>query len=234
VNVATGAVGGGQVGFGANYARSVTGGQFAFGLNIVADTVRGGQVGVLNFGRVSDGGQVGVLNFSDTITGTSVGLLSFAWRGYHRAAVATNDVMALSLVLRTGTRGFHNILGYSPAVTDDERWGFLYGFGTELVLGRRGTLAFDLTGEQVVEQREWVDAVNIVGRVGLCGGVRLAGPLEVQAGPVLNVLFSDWRDTDQGIYLSALPPAEPLFTGMSGTARISGWLGWRAALVFRF
>jgi hypothetical protein len=201
---------------------------------VVVDTVRGGQVGALNFGRVSDGGQLGILNFSDTITGTSVGLLSVALHGYHRFSVVTNDVMAMSLVVRTGTRGFHNILGWSPPVTTDERWGFLYGFGTELPIGKRGSLVLDLTGEQVVEQREWVDAVNIVGRLGLCGGVRIAGPMDIHAGPVLNVLVSDWRDSDQGTYLSALPPQEPLFTGATGDARISGWLGWRASLSVRF
>ncbi|MBL8002599.1 MAG: hypothetical protein JNL05_11610 [Flavobacteriales bacterium] len=234
INVATAAVGGGQVGFAGNYARSVTGGQFTFGINVVADTVRGGQVGVLNFGRVSDGGQVGILNLSDTITGTSVGILSIARRGYHRFSIASNDVMALSLIVRTGTRGFHNILGWSPPVTADERWGFLYGFGTELAIGGRGSLVLDLTGEQVVEQREWVDAVNIVGRLGLCGGLRVAGPMDLQVGPMLNVLVSDWRDADQGTYLSALPPSDPLFSDVSGTARITGWLGWRAALSLRF
>ncbi len=234
VNVAIGAVGGGQVGFGGNYARSVSGGQFTFGLNIVSDTVRGGQVGVVNFGRVSLGGQVGILNFSDTIVGTSVGILSVARRGYHRFQLSANDVMAMSLIVRTGTRGFHNILGWSPPVTTDERWGFLYGFGTELAIGRRGLLVFDLTGEQVVEQREWVDAVNIMGRLGLCGGVRIAGPLDLQAGPVLNVLFSNWRDPEQGTYLSALPPGDPWFTERSDDLLLNGWLGWRAALSLRF
>jgi hypothetical protein len=161
-NVALGSVGGGQVGLGANYARSVSGGQVSLGLNVAFDSVRGGQVGAVNFARISRGGQVGILNFSDTITGTSVGILSFAWRGYHRFDIVTGDVMALSLQFRTGTRSFHNILGYSPSVTPDGRWGFLYGFGFEPRVGKHGFLNIDLTAEQVVEQEEWVDAVNIL------------------------------------------------------------------------
>jgi hypothetical protein len=70
--------------------------------------------------------------------------------------------MALSLQFRTGTRSFHNILGYSPSVTPDGRWGFLYGFGFEPRVGKHGFLNIDLTAEQVVEQEEWVDAVNIL------------------------------------------------------------------------
>lgn len=234
VNVAIGSVGGGQVGLGVNYARSVTGGQVSLGLNVVSDSVRGGQVGVLNFARISNGGQVGILNFSDRITGTSVGILSFAWHGYHRFDVVTSDAMALSLQLRTGTRGFHNILGYSPSVTPDERWGFFYGFGSELRIGKRGFFNIDLTGEQVVEQREWVDAVNILGRFGVNYGYHVAGPVVVSGGPLFNMLATDWHDVDTGAYLSGLAPAEPATEWTSGTTRFSGWFGWRAAVGLSF
>jgi hypothetical protein len=234
INVALGNVGGGQVAGAINYARDVTGGQVGFGVNVAVDTVRGGQIGVLNFGRIVRGGQVGILNFSDTITGASIGILSFAWRGYHRFDVVTNDVMPLSLHLRTGTRGFHNILGYSPSVTSDGRWGFLYGFGTEPRLGKWGFLNIDLTGEQVVEQEEWVDAVNILGRLSLSAGINLNKMLVLSGGPVLNMLVSDWRDPDTNAPLSALPPGTPPLQWRSGATEITGWYGWRASLGLRF
>ena len=234
VNVALGIVGGGQVAGAVNYARDITGGQVGFGVNVAVDTVRGGQVGVLNFGRVVKGGQVGILNFSDTITGASVGILSFAWRGYHRFDVVTNDVMPLSVQLRTGTRGFHNILGYSPAVTLDQRWGFLYGFGTEPRIGKHGFLNIDLTAEQIVEQEEWVVAVNILGRFGISGGITVKNALVISAGPVLNMLVSDWRDPDTGAHLSGLPPGAPPMEWNSGDTQIVGWYGWRASIGLRF
>lgn len=234
INVALGAVGGGQVAGGINYARVVSGGQVAAGINVAVDTVRGGQVGVLNFGRVVKGGQVGILNFSDTITGSSVGILSFAWRGYHRFDVQTNDVMPLSLVIRTGTRGFHNLFGYSPGVTSDGRWGFLYGFGTEPRIGKRGFLNIDLTGEQIVEQPEWVDAVNILGRLSVSAGFDVNQYVNISAGPVANLLISDWRDPDTGAYVSALPPAIPSEQWISGDAQLSAWWGWRASIGLRF
>ncbi|MBP7407656.1 MAG: hypothetical protein KA941_02750 [Flavobacteriales bacterium] len=234
VNVALGTVGGGQVAGGINYARDITGGQVGFGVNVAVDTVRGGQVGVLNFGRVVKGGQVGILNFSDTITGASVGILSFAWRGYHRFDLVSNDAMPLSLQFRTGTRGFHNILGYSPAVTSDGRWGFLYGFGTEPRIGKHGFLNIDLTAEQIMEQEEWVDAVNILGRFGISGGIAVENTLMISAGPVLNMLVSDWGDPDTHAHLSGLPPSAPLMERYYGDTHIVGWYGWRASLGLRF
>lgn len=233
-NVVPGRVDAGQVGFGLNYAHHVTQGQFSFGANIVPGTAEGGQVGVLNFAVKALGGQVGIVNISDTVSGGAVGLLTISRKGYHRADLVSNDVMNVGIQLRTGTRAFHNILGYSPALTPNGRWGFLYGFGTEPRLGERWTLNIDLTGEQVVEQEQWVDAVNIVGRLSIAPGIYLGDRFHVSAGPVLNTLVSDLRDADTGAYISTLPPGDPLFTGSVDRAQVLGWLGWRAGVGVRF
>jgi hypothetical protein len=233
-NVVPGRVEAGQVGFGLNYATDIKGGQFSFGLNVVGDSAQGGQVGTLNFARHCTGWQIGVVNLSGSITGTSVGVLSVSLKGYHRFDVSTNDVMPLSLMVRTGVRSFHNILGFSPSVTPDERWGGLYGFGFEPSIGSSGFLNIDLTAEQVVEQRVWVDAVNIVGRLNVSYGRTLVGPLSLSVGPSINVLFTDWRDPETGMYLSTLVPSDPLFEEVQGTTRMSGWLGGKASVGLRF
>lgn len=226
-NVVPGAVSKGQVGFGLNYAGNVKGGQFSFGLNVVPGTVEGGQVGAINFGRRVHGGQVGFINLSDTLAGGAVGLLTISLKGYHRLDVVSSDVMPMSVQLRTGTRAFHNILGYSPPVTPDGRWGLLYGFGFEPRFSRTLFLNIDLTAEQIVEQRAWVDAVNILGRFSLVPGVLIRDRIAVTAGPVANVLITNWRDAFTGEYRSALPPADPAYTHRIEELRLSAWLGWK-------
>jgi len=233
-NVVPGEVSGGQVGFGLNYAGNVTGGQFSFGLNVVPGTVEGGQVGAINFGRRVSGGQVGFINISDTLSGGAVGLFTFSLKGYHRIDVISNDVMPVGVQFRTGTRAFHNILGYSPAATPDERWGFLYGFGFEPRFSKTLFMNIDLTAEQIVEQREWVDAVNILGRFSLSPGVLIRERIAITAGPVANVHFSNWRDAFTGEYRSALPPSDPAYADQMDVLRLSGWLGWRAGVGVRF
>lgn len=233
INVARRTVGGGQVAAGINYARQVTGGQVAAGMNVVVDTVRGGQVAVLNIARVVEGSQVGLINLSDTITGASVGLFSFALHGYHRLDAFTGEALPLTLSFRTGTRWFYNVLSWSPPVGADERWAFGHGFGTEPRLGRHGFLNIEVVGEQVVEQRVWVDAVNILAHVGLCVGYDLTRHLLVSAGPSFDLLISDWRDPE-GHFLSQLPPADPLYSERSGSVQLSGWIGWRAGIGVRF
>lgn len=232
-NIVPGTVEAGQVGFGLNYAHHVTEGQFAFGANIVPGTVKGGQVGVLNFAVKALGGQVGIINLSDTVSNGAVGLLTISRKGYHRVDLVANDVFPLSLQVRTGTRVFHNILGYSPAITPNGRWGFLYGFGFEPRFGRM-VVNIDLTGEQIVEQEEWVDAVNILGRLSIAPGIYFGDRLHLSAGPVLNTLVSDLRDPDSGDYISKLPAESALFTGSLDAARITGWISWKVAVGVRF
>jgi hypothetical protein len=234
MNVVPGNVDAGQVGFGLNYAHKLDGGQFSFGVNAVSDTARGGQVGTLNYATVCNGWQVGILNISDTITGTSVGILSFARRGYHRVDLSTTDILPVNVALRTGTRQFHNILGVSASMDGTGSWGFLYGFGSEIRMGKHEHLNIELTGEQVNEQERWIDAVNIVGRFGVHYTRDLGRHLLVMAGPNFNLLVSTWRNAGHTAYLSALPPASLLYDEVRGTVLLQGWLGFRAGVGVRF
>lgn len=233
-NIVPGTVDAGQVGFGLNYAGSITGGQFSFGVNAVSGTAKGGQVGALNYATRCEGWQVGALNISDTITGTSLGILSFALHGYHRVDVGTTDILPVQLTLRTGTRQFHNILGISTSAKDDGRWGFLYGFGSELRLGDLDHINIELTGEQVMETARWIHAVNIVGRFGIHYTRDLGKRLLLSAGPNFNVLASNWRNADHSAFLSQLAPDEPMYEEVRGTTQLQGWLGFRAGIGVRF
>lgn len=233
-NIVPDSVEAGQVGLALNYAGNVTGGQFSLGANIVPGKVEGGQVGLLNFGRKVSGGQLGILNLSDSLGGAAVGILSISLKGYHRFDIVTNDIFPLHFQIRTGTRGFHNILGWSAPVTPDERWGFLYGIGTEPKLGSHLRMNIDLTAEQVIEQREWVDAVNILGRFGISLSYVIADRIYIGGGPIANLLTSNWREEESGEYLSSITPPDLIYEGSSGEMKLSGWLGWHAGIGVRF
>ena len=234
INVAVGAVGGGQVAGAINYARDVTGGQVVGGMNIAVDTVRGGQLGVINFARVVNGGQVGILNISDTITGVSMGILSFALHGYHRFDLSYTDVLPFTLAFRTGTRQFYNVISYSPSVGSDPSWGFGYGFGTEPRFGDHSSLNIELTGEQVNEQEDWLDAVNIVNRLGVQFGYTFGRRIVLSAGPSLNLLVTDPSDPDTGLLSNTTAPDDAFYDEVQGDVRLQGWLGFRVGVGVRF
>lgn len=228
-NVALGEVGGGQVGSLANYAKVVSGGQVGFGINACIGEVKGGQVGLLNVARKCTGGQVGLINVSDTISGTSVGLLSFAWKGYHRVDLYATEMAPLTIAARTGTHRFYNLFTYSPAVEDAGQWGFGYGSGTEF--GHRGRHRgnLDWFAEHVNEQPQWIDAVNIVGHISITYGFVIQRRLIISGGPSFNVLFTDWRDAETGVYKSAIAPYS-MFEEQWDTLLMRGWVGGRLGI----
>jgi len=232
-NVVPKAVTGGQVGFGLNYAGSLAGGQLTFGLNVVSGKAEGGQVGTVNFARRCEGGQFGILNVSDTITGVPIGFLSISLKGYHQVDISATEVLPMTLTIRTGVRAFHNMLFWSPSMGANGAWGFGYGFGSTPRLSKHSALEIEVSGEQVVEQRSWVDAVNIVGRFGVRYAYTFADRISLFVGPSLNTLASAWTDSE-GVYLSSLPPINTLFDQVHGDLRLQSWVGYRAGVGVRF
>lgn len=234
INVCVDSVSGGQVGFAGNFARRVTGGQVSFGINVVPGPVSGGQVGTLNIARHALGGQVGIVNLSDSISGAAVGLLTIALKGYHRFDLVTGDVFPLSLQLRTGTRGFYNILGWSPSVGSDQRWGFLYGFGSSPRIGKHSQLDIELSAERILESKDPWEHLDLLGRLVLGYGHVFGERISLTAGPVLNLHFSDDVLEDRPASIERALPEQPLLDEVSGTTRMRMWPGWRVALGVKF
>ena len=143
-------------------------------------------------------------------------------------------MLPLTFTLRTGTRGFYNIFGWSAPVEEAERWGFSYGFGTEPRFNKHSALNIEITADHVNEQRDWIDAVNILGRFGVLYSHTIGRRLVLSAGPSFNVLTSDWREAETGAYLSTIAPDDLTFEEFNGDQRIQGWVGYRAGIGLRF
>jgi hypothetical protein len=231
-NVCIGNAAGGQWAGAFNAARQVTGVQLAAGFNLAWDTVLGAQVGVLNMGRVVRGIQVGLVNFSDTLSGASVGLLSVARRGYHRLDVSSTTVLPITLSLRTGMRAFHNVLTWSPFVSDIG-WGFGYGFGSEVGLGRHDALEISAVAEHWNEQARWVNAVNILSRFSIAHVHTFGQRLFLRAGLSCDVLTTDWR-SGSGVYLSDFGEDRVFLNERNGSLLVRGALGYFAGAGVRF
>ncbi|MCI1753186.1 MAG: hypothetical protein LKM36_10060 [Flavobacteriales bacterium] len=234
LNVARGAVGGGQIAGAMNVAREVTGGQIAGGMNFALDTVRGGQVAAFNVARVVLGSQVGIVNLSDTIAGMSVGIFSFARLGYHRFDVEYRDVMPLTLAFRTGTRGFYNVLSWSPQALNNGSQAYGYGFGSEPRIGKQGSLNIELTAEQINEGNDRIRALNLLNRFTLAYGHTFGKRVVLSAGPTFNLLISSWRDPETNANRSMLPPDNLIVDESNGRVVQKGWLGFRVGLGVRF
>lgn len=167
---------------------STTGAQVAGVANYTHQDVTGTQVSaVLNVGRKVTGSQIALLNYADSISdGVPVGLISFVRTGYHVVELSSNEVLPMSLALRTGTRPFYNLLfaGIRPESTGPTTWSFGYGIGTSPRLGKKLYLNIDFSSEQL--NQGTVSALNLINRANLALEYQVARKVAVFAGPTIN------------------------------------------------
>jgi hypothetical protein len=172
--------------------KNLQGTQLAGLVNYAHGDVEGAQVSsFLNVAKMVKGSQVGLFNYSDSISGAPVGLISFVRKGYHKVEIGTDEVLPLTISLRTGTRSFYNMLfaGFRPENSDSVTWAFGYGIGTSPRLGKKTFLNIELSSEQLNNGN--VAALNLINRVYLGFDYQTSKGFGLFAGPSLN-----WRVYD--------------------------------------
>ncbi|WP_233553673.1 carboxypeptidase-like regulatory domain-containing protein [Algoriphagus lacus] len=235
VNFTTGEVNGVQLAGVLNMTTSgLSGTQVAGVSNVALKDVEGAQVSaILNVGRKVNGSQVGLFNYADSISGAPVGLISFVRKGYNNIEIGTNEVMPVTLALRTGTRSFYNILfaGMRLNPSDSTTWSFGYGLGTSPKLGKKTFLNLELSSEQMNKGN--VAALNLITKAYVGFDFQLAKGFGLYAGPTVNYRVYDSAYSGHPDLFSHVSPkiqSEKLYaTNDIGTQL---WWGFRAG--FRF
>lgn len=214
--------------------KNVSGTQIAGIANYTHRDVKGAQIsGILNIARNVTGSQVGLFNYSDSTTGAPVGLISFVRKGYHKVEIGADEMMALNISLRTGTRSFYNMLfaGMRPEQADSTTWAFGYGIGFSPKLGKKTYLNIEFSSQQMNKSN--VAEVNLINRAYLGFDWQMARGFGLYAGPSLNwrVYESDYTDhpdlftySDPKIISEYTYPVENLAGQL--------WLGVRAGVRF--
>jgi hypothetical protein len=142
--------------------------------------------------------------------------------------------MPLTLAFRTGTRGFYNVLSWSPQALNNGSQAYGYGFGSEPRIGKQGSLNIELTAEQINEGNDRIRALNLLNRFTLAYGHTFGKRVVLSAGPTFNLLISSWRDPETNANRSMLPPDNLIVDESNGRVVQKGWLGFRVGLGVRF
>ena len=177
--------------------QNVQGTQLAGIANYTHKDIKGAQIsGILNIAKNVTGSQVGLFNYSDSTSGAPVGLISFVRKGYHKVEVGADEMMALNISLRTGTRAFYNMLfaGMRPEQADSTTWAFGYGVGFSPKLGKKTFLNIEFSSQQMNKGN--VLALNLINRAYLGFDWQIAKGFGLYAGPSLNWRVYDSSHTD--------------------------------------
>lgn len=194
-NTVSGNVKGIQVGGFMNAAhKGIEGMQLAGFANYSMGKVEGIQLsGFINVAKTLKGAQVGFINYSDSIEdGIMVGFLSFARKGYHQLEVEGSESLYGNLSFKTGTNQFYNILSVGAKPTADNLfWSFGYGIGSQLYFNSKLGMNVDLTANHVNKDDGFTAQLNLLNKLKPSVFYQFHPHFTVYGGPSLNVLVSE-------------------------------------------
>ena len=235
VNFSTGEVRGlqlaGLINVGTN---GIRGAQFAGLSNYSHRDVSGAQVsGLLNVGRTVKGVQIGLLNYADSVRGLPIGLISFVRKGYHQVELGADEVLPVNLSLRTGTRGFYNMIfaGIRPEIADSTTWAFGYGLGVAPRLGRKVSLNFEVSSSQLNLGN--VAALNLINKAYLGLEYQFVKGFGIFLGPSVNWrVYDNTHNAHPQLFTYSNPSilSENTFPEHNLSSQL--WVGGRAGLRF--
>jgi hypothetical protein len=193
-NVANGDMKGVQVSGFANVAngdmKGIQGSGFA---NVTTGTHKGVQAsGFFNYARKLRGVQLSFVNVADTVEkGIPIGFLSFVRNGYKVIQIGGNETLYGEISFKTGVRQFYNILSLGASTKSGSiKWGFGYGIGTLIPLGKRLDLSLEGVSYQISEDAWYNNHMNLLNRLNLSLSYNFTKTIGVYAGGNWNVLVT--------------------------------------------
>lgn len=237
VNVGVGSVEGAQLAGVLNVSGTrLSGVQIAGVSNLTFGEVSGTQIsGVFNAAGIVKGTQLALFNYADSISqGIPIGLFSFVRKGYHVVEFSTNEVLPMTISLRSGTRGFYSMIyaGLRPEPSDSVTWSFGYGIGSSPKIGKNLHLNLELSSEQLNKGN--VAALNLISRAHVAVDWQVSPKVALFAGPTFNLRTYDLSFSMHPETFSLFQPrlqSDRELLGGSGWGRQSWW-GLKAGIRF--
>lgn len=185
-----------------SFAGSVEGLQAAGFGNICTGDIKGVQVsGFINIARRVNGVQIGIINIADSAKGPVIGLFSFVRNGYHRFDVSAGEVFYANLSVKSGMRGFYNILSFGMRPEGGKfYWGLGYGIGSRVNMGKVVFAEGELKSYLLGRNHSVSYRTNFLNRLELNLGFAAMHGLEIFAGGAANLYVTSYRQNDGGKY----------------------------------
>ena len=222
-----------------NYSRGSAKWQIASLFNR-ADTVKLGQISLVNIGKRVDGHQLGLVNISDTTSSVSFGLLNISKRGYNKFEIAGGDALHANVSFKPGVAAFYNIfhlgIAWNKSVDTSDgmvmSWGLGYGFGSSIRLGRKTHLNIEGVATHVNEGRGWTKKLNLLNQLKFSFEISLGKKTSLFFGPTGYAMLSHVKDSESRKNGSIIAPNKPLWQSENKPTNLKLWVGFNAGLRF--
>jgi hypothetical protein len=212
-----------------NFAhKQVSGVQLSAIGNFANREMNGVQIATMfNYAKKLRGVQIGLINVSDTSEGYSIGLVNIVFKGIHKLAFSTNEVLDYNLAFKTGNNKLYSILlaGFSEDKDTVNIFSFGYGLGHEFSLGKRFSINPEFT-TQYLHQGNW-DNTNVMNKLHLQFHLKLGKYVSLFAGPSFTMYYSEKK---KGATTIAPPLPASYHTFDLWDNDVKGWFGWNAGI----
>ncbi|MBL7901195.1 MAG: carboxypeptidase-like regulatory domain-containing protein [Bacteroidia bacterium] len=188
--------------------------------------------GLFNRTQTLKGIQVGFINYADTASGIPIGFLSLVKKGVHQLEISADEVQYLNLNFRSGVPAFYTIFysGLQPS-SGEVLWSFGYGLGSSFRI--KGKLRSDITiSAKHLSYGSFYQSPSE--RLQFYWGLeyKIGKRISVAGGPAMNFYFTDPKgDTYQAKY-AQMAPFVLGETNYANGVNMKYWLGAQVALRF--
>ena len=181
---------------------NVSGFQLSVFSNIVLDTLKGLQIGAVNYVKSNNGFQFGFINLADNSSGVSIGFMTIVKKGYYNLSCYTDEMLMPNIAFKMGTKKFYNIWGLSAS---KEMWGLTYGFGIHHKPENKISLNYELSFTQMSYKKPFETQFCEKIKLSSDLNIKLYNQLYLISGLSYNIFVSDkTEDTELQNYVTKI------------------------------
>lgn len=164
-------------------------------INFWADTLKGEQVGLVNFVKVRKGFQLGFINYADTVSsGLSIAVMTIVRKGYYGLETSVSEMYPINVSFKTGLKNMYTSANFSC----DNNGGatvFGFGFGSIIPVYKRFFLNPEFAGQSGILKCKQ-DVFGLVTKLSFA----VTKHIYVSAGPSIVWSHANTAELRQPIY----------------------------------
>ncbi|WP_133054658.1 hypothetical protein [Niastella populi] len=226
-----------------NFAhKKVSGAQLSAIGNFANREMSGAQIGTMfNYAKKLRGVQIGLINVCDTSAGYSIGIINIVFKGYHKLAFSTNEVLKYNVAFKTGNSKLYSILlaGYGRTSSNDwdsdtsQIFSFGYGLGHEFSIAKWFSINPEFTAQHLFiddgeEKDDDESNSNTLGKFHLQFNFKIGRYFSIFGGPSFNAYYQ--KQTKAGPANNIDIPAPGYHTFELWDNDVKGWIGWNVGI----
>jgi hypothetical protein len=187
--------------------------------------------GIFNYAKKLRGVQIALVNVADTSAGYSIGLINIVFKGYHKLALSTNEVMRFNAAFKTGNSKLYSILlmGFDEKRLNTDTNHLVsvgYGLGHEFSLGKWFSINPEFT-TQYLYLGDWHNT-NVLNKFHLQFNVKFGRYFSIFGGPSFAMYYTN--QTKSNSRWDYPIPSASYHTFQLWDNNLKGWIGWNAGI----